>query len=319
MTNEAKSKKELIEYINELKTQVNDLSSKLEDTKTKLEKSTSLVVWYEEQFRLYQHQRFGSKSENIAPSQLNLFNEAERESDEQLEEPVLKEATVEEIKKKSRKPKIKREVLYTGLSVERVEHHLSDQSCPQCQSPLHVIIQEVSRRLKVIPAKVVVIEEAYDICGCRNCEHTEIHTPIIKAPMPKQAIPNSIASSSMIAYVMEQKYVNSMPLYRQEKQFKRWGVKLSCQNLANWMVKGSEWLEPLYNWMHDMIIQKDIIHADETTLQVLKEPGKVPSSKSYMWLYRTGRVGPSIVLYEYQSSRQGLHPEKFLKGFSGYL
>lgn len=320
------TKEELIEYINRLSNQLegttaqlNGATNQVNNLSTQLEKSTALVKWYEEQFRLYQHLRFGSKSEKIDPSQLSLFNEAEKVSDITLEEPTLVKETVEEPNKKQRKQKRSRDVLYKDLPTERIEHHLIDKTCPRCHGPLHVIRQEITRQLKVIPAKVIIVEDTCDICGCRNCEHTDIHTPILKAPMPNRVIPASIASSTMIAYVMEQKYVNSMPLYRQEQQFKRWGVELSRQNLANWMVKGSEWLEHLYNRMHDMLIQKDVIHADETTLQVLKEPGKAPSSKSYMWLYRTGRVGPSIVLYEYQSSRQGMHPENFLQGFSGYL
>lgn len=316
---ETKTKEELIEYINKLNEENQHKLAQMEDMKLQLDKANLKINWYEGQFRLYQKQLFGSKSEKISPSQLSLFNEVEKESDLTLKEPVLIKEANEDTIKKPRKPKRSREVIYKDLPVERHEHHLEDQSCPQCHGQLHVIRQEVSKQLKVIPAQVVVVEDVYDICGCRNCEQIQIHTPIIKAESAKRAIPGSIASSSMISYVMEQKYVNSMPLYRQEQQFKRWGVELSRQNLANWMIKGAEWLEHLYNRMHELLVQNDILHADETTLQVLKEPGKAPSSKSYIWLYRTGRIGPAIVMYDYQSSREGKHPENFLKGFSGYL
>ncbi len=192
-------------------------------------------------------------------------------------------------------------------------------TCEQCGGDLHVIRQETKKYIKIIPAKAVVIEEVSDVCACRHCEQHEITTPIIEAKTPKRAIPGSIASSSLIAYVMEQKYVNSMPLYRQEQQFKRWGIDLSRQNLANWMIKGSELFEPFYKRMHETLLQQDIVLADETTLQVLKEPGKAPSSKSYVWLYRTGKYSTPIVLYEYQPSREKKHPENFLKNYKGYL
>jgi hypothetical protein len=86
------------------------------------------------------------------------------------------------------------------------------------------------------------------------------------------------------------------------------------------MVQGSErWLRPVYERMREHLIKRDILHADETTLQVLHEPGRAADTVSYMWLYRTGRDGPAIVLYDYQTTRAGRHAKKFLEGFKGYL
>ena len=80
------------------------------------------------------------------------------------------------------------------------------------------------------------------------------------------------------------------------------------------------WLEPVYEALHRQLILRQVLHADETTLQVLHEPGKKAQTKSYMWMYRTsGDRKWHIVLYEYQPSRKAEHAEKFLKGFSGYL
>ncbi|NRF96336.1 IS66 family transposase, partial [Paenibacillus frigoriresistens] len=132
--------------------------------------------------------------------------------------------------------------------------------------------------------------------------------------------PGSLASSSIMAYIMSQKYVESMPLYRQEQQFARFGVLLSRQTLANWMIYGADkWLSLLQRRMHEHLLDQDILHADETTLQVLQEPGRAAETKSYLWLYRTGRQGPPIVVYDYQKTRAGEHPRDFLSGFSGYL
>lgn len=119
---------------------------------------------------------------------------------------------------------------------------------------------------------------------------------------------------------MDQKYTSSLPLYRQEQQFSRLGIDLSRQTMANWLLNAADpWLKIIYDRMHEQLLQRDILHADETTLQVLKEPGRLAESKSYMWLYRTGRDGPAIVLYDYQTTRASKHPNSFLSGFTGYL
>ena len=100
---------------------------------------------------------------------------------------------------------------------------------------------------------------------------------------------------------MSQKFVEGLPLYRQEQYFERLGIDLPRTMLSNWMIKGGEMLEPIYDRMRERLLELDILHADETQLQVLKEPGRSAQSKSYMWIYRSGRDGPPIVCYEYQS------------------
>jgi hypothetical protein len=142
---------------------------------------------------------------------------------------------------------------------------------------------------------------------------------VVKAPKPNRAFPGSIASPSAVAHVIEEKYVMGVPLYRQEQQWSRRGVNLSRQNMANWIMHAQHWLQPIYDGMKEVLLSQDIIFADETTLQVLQEDGKKAESQSYMWLYRSGRDGPGIVLFEYQPTRSGEHPKGFLKGFKGYL
>ncbi|QSQ08855.1 hypothetical protein H0A61_01200 [Koleobacter methoxysyntrophicus] len=278
---------------------------------------TAKLNWFMEQFRLNQRHRFGRSSEQTIPEQISLFNEAEAEAKPDLEEP-----TVEEITYKRKKKSGKREEQLKDLPVETIEYRLpeEEQVCSCCGGALHEMGTEVRQELKVIPAQVSVVKHVRYIYSCRQCEHKEINTPITTAPMPKPVIPGSLASPSAMAYVMSQKFVESMPLYRQEKQFERLGVELSRQTLANWMIQGSErWLRPVYERMKEHLIEKDILHADETTLQVLHEPGRSAVTDSYMWLYRTGRDGPSIILYDYQTTRASKHPERFLSGFKGYL
>jgi hypothetical protein len=133
------------------------------------------------------------------------------------------------------------------------------------------------------------------------------------------ARPGSLASASAVAHVIGQKFLEAAPLYRQEKSWQRAGVEISRQTLANWVIKGADWLAPLYDRMRERLVRSDIVKADETPVQVLHENGRKAQTKSYMWLYRSGRDGPPVVLFEYQTTRSGEHPKAFLKGFRGYL
>jgi transposase len=137
--------------------------------------------------------------------------------------------------------------------------------------------------------------------------------------MPKLPIVGSIASPSAIAQVIVDKYANSIPFYRQSEDFARFGLDISRQTLANWILKSSDLLYWIYQGMKQELLRHDILHADETTLQVLKESGKSATSKSYMWLYQSSRYDTPVVIYEYQESRAGIHPQEFLKNFKGYL
>jgi hypothetical protein len=167
---------------------------------------------------------------------------------------------------------------------------------------------------------VKVLKHIRYVYSCRQCEREELTTPVVTATMPTPVIPGSLASPSAIAYIMSQKFVEGLPLYRQEQNFARFGVTLSRQTLANWMILGADrWLSLLYGRMYYHLLALDILHSDETTLQVLHEPERAAETKSYMWLYRSGREGPPIVLFEYQQTRASEHPVNFLSGFSGYL
>lgn len=296
---------------------------RLEQEYTKLQQLvaelTARLKWYEEQFRLARHRQFGAASERTPPEQmhLGLFNEPEVEADPKQAEPDLETITYQR-----RKPRRQREAVLEDLPVETVEYHLpaQEQVCPSCHEPLHVMSTEVRRELKVIPAQVKVVQHVRHVYSCRRCEREGTETPVLTAPMPKPALPGSLASPSLLALVMTQKYVDALPLYRQEQQFDRLGISLSRQTLANWMIQAStRWLEPLYQRLHTHLLAQPVLHSDETTLQVLREEGRAAETPSYLWLYRTGRVGPSIVLYDYQRTRGGEHPKKFLTGFRGYL
>lgn len=296
-----------------------NLQERCESLEKQVAELTGKLKWFEEQFRLSQKRQFGASSEKTHPDQLelSLFNEAEIEAASKLEEPASEEITY-----RRRKRRGGRETMLEDLPTETVEYRLSEeeQVCSCCNGALHEMSTEVRQEIKIIPAEVKVIKHVRFVYACRHCERKEINTPIVTAPMPAPVYPGSLASPSSMAYVMSQKYAEGLPLYRQEKQFERLGFTLSRQTMANWMLYGADkWLSLVYDRMKEHLLNQDILHADETSLQVLREPGRKATSTSYMWLYRTGRESHPIVLYDYQQTRGKEHPRRFLSGFKGYL
>lgn len=300
---------ELQEKIQVLEQQVGELNAKLQ--------------WFQEQFRLQRQERFGASSEKTEqPEQISLFNEAEDTANPKAAEPTVETITYA---RKKREPGQIADKL-KDLPVETIDYELpqTERVCPCCQGELHEMSTQVREELKILPAQASVVRHVQHIYACRHCEkHADdaaASVPVIKASMPRTLLPGSIASPSALAYICDQKYTNHLPLYRQEQIFSRLGLELSRQTMANWIIKGvAAGLDKVWDHLHRRLLTRDILHADETTLQVLRESERSARSDSYMWLYRTGRDGPPIVLYEYQTTRAGKHPKKFLEGFKGYL
>jgi len=279
-----------------------------------------------ELIRLARKQRFGASSEKSQSEdgfvQLSyLFNEPECMTRENAPEPDVEEIAIRAHARKARRAT--QEKLPEDIEVEVIDKTLTEDErvCPQCRGQMNDIGKDVSRRLKIIPARFVVEEQHMHKYACKHCQEHEMTTPIKVAAAEPAVIKGSIATPEAIAHIMTQKYVMYSPLYRQEQEYLRAGVPLSRQTMSNWLLKAASlWFKPVYDRMKAELLKQDILHADETTLQVLHEPGKKAQSKSYIWLYRTGRDAPGqIVLYEYQESRRAEHPETFLKDYRGYL
>ena len=120
---------------------------------------------------------------------------------------------------------------------------------------------------------------------------------------------------------MHQKFVNHLPLYRQENEWKMLGVNLKRETMSNWILASArDWLMPIVDLMHKKLLEEKYLHADETTVQVLNEEGRSNTTNSYMWVYSTGKYcKKQIRLFQYQPGRSGKYPQEFLKGFSGFL
>ena len=292
-----------------------ELEDLVQKQASQIEQLEAKLHWFEEQFHLARHKQFGTSSERSVREQRNLFNEAEAIAEAGPIEEEIRQTITYERKKPGRKP------IPKDLPMERIEYRLpeEEQVCTACGGHLHEMSEELRHEVKLIPAQVKIVQHARFVYGCRNCEKNGIEVPIKTAKAPRPVIEKGLASPSAAAYVMTMKFVDGVPLYRQEQHYARLGIDLSRGVLSNWLLKGSEWLELIYGRLKQKLLEQQVLHADETTLQVLKEPGRAAESQSYMWLYRTGSQGPPIVLYEYQQTRSGEHPRNFLKGFKGYL
>lgn len=309
---------EQIEYISSLEKKAQELSQTIEAQKMRIDNLMDILA-------KSQKAMFGRSSEKSKyvlgedSNQINIFNEAELDTNSSAEEPSVE--TI--VKAYARKPKRTKEELAESLPVVEVICDLPElkQTCNICNGELRYLGKEhVRDEIEMIPAQIRVLRYVRYNYVCKECEKETGDANIIKSPVPAPVMKRSLASPSSVAHVMYQKYVNAMPLNRQEKDWANQGVALSRATLANWIIRPShDWLEPLYRVMKQHLIAEPVIHADETVVQVLKEEGKNPSSESRMWVYASGRSKSPVVLFEYQPTRSGQHAKRFLEGFNGIL
>ena len=292
--------------------------------KSKISELEALVKWYEEQLRLSKHRQHGKSSEKTElPGQFSLFNEAEVVADKKAPEPGF-----EEVAGHKRKKRVgKRDEMYKDLPTEQIIHELPEHEriCLECGNDIHACGHEVLRReIEVIPAQVKAVEHVQTVYSCRTCEQSAVDNPVpmVKSKVPAPVIPGSgVASPSLLSYIICNKYVLALPLYRQEQEFERLGLTISRQTMANWIIYvAAHWLKPIFELLRTELLLNDILHADETTVQVIKEDGRTAKQESYMWLYRTATdVSRPAVLFEYQPTRSSSHPIRFLADYKGYL
>ena len=271
------------------------------------------VLLLQEQLHLARAQRYAARSEKCSPDQIRLFNEAEAEVDASadiVEDDAAPVTIAEHTRnKRGRKP------LPDSLPRLDVLHELpeAERYCDHDGAWLPEIGEVISEQLDIIPATIRVlrhIRKQY-ACRCGQCIKT--------APLPAQPIPKSLASPGLLAHITVAKYQDALPLYRQETILQRIGVDIPRATLANWMIEAGQLIQPLINLLRDRLLAHDIIQMDETTVQVLKEPGKTAQSKSYLWLQRGGPPAQPIVLYDYDPGRGQAVPLRLLEGFKGAL
>jgi transposase len=289
-----------------------DLSRKNEE----LARAKAYAERLEEMVKLLKHRHFGKKSEKVKndESQLSLgiFNEAEIEEEKSL----MQESSSVEVKGYRRRGKPKRVKLPDNLPREDVIIDLKDEEkmCPEGHE-LKLIGEDVSEQLDVIPAQVKVIRTIRKKYACPVCGDC-----VKRAPVPKTAIPKSIATPGLLAYIATGKYGDGLPLYRQEHMWHRLGVEIPRVTMATWMIKVGNLLMPLINLLEDDLLACGFVRVDETRVQVLNENGKSAESLSYMWVRGREYPGaPPIVIFEYDPTRSGEVAKRLFAGYQGYL
>ena len=274
-----------------------------------------------EQMVLFQKNRFGRSSEKMADSEqirfmevdgtIVFFNEAEAVCD--LDAPEPEDLELKAPKKKKQPGKKAADI--AGLTVKRIDHYLKEEELTAefGENGWKQLPDAISRCYQFISASVVIEEHHIGVYSSKLDEH------MIKAPHPRNLLHGSLVSPSLAAAVINGKYVNAVPLYRLEKEFERYGLAITRQNMANWMIRlGEEYLGTMYDYLHKLLYDYHVIQADETPVLVNKD-GRPAGSQSYMWVYRSGFMyrDRQIILYEYQKTRNASHPREFLRDYTG--
>lgn len=265
------------------------------------------------------NKRYGRSSEklDVIAGQLELeliFNEAEALTETLY---VVEPAEEDVIQVRRRKRKGKREEDLKDLPVEVVPHTLSEEKLRELfgDNGWKQLPDEVYKRVRVQPAVYTVEEHHVAVYAGRD------NQTIVKADRPKDLLRNSILTPTLAASIMNAKYVNGLPLYRISQEFLRNDIHISKQVMANWMIQCADrYLGILYDYLHKELYRFHVLQADGTPVMVSKD-GRPANSKSYMWIYRTGKVyqDTPIILYEYQRTRKADHPREFLKDFAGVV
>jgi len=282
----------------------------------------SQVEWFKEQAQIGRYRQFANTSEQLKSEEdmqsLPLFDDAEvcsETPEEPSTKPVAEEETVTVPEHKRKKPG--RKPLPKDLPREVIELKLpeEEQRCSCCGEPLIVFAKDTSERLKHIPEQFIIQETIRYKYACKNkCDKS-----VKMAELPKAAIPKSIATEELLAHMIISKYVDHLPLYRQEKIYERAGIDIDRTNLSNWIFKCADLFEPMVNLFKTEIQQGNYTNADETPVRLITENGVIKTSKAYMFVYVGGDRSSPHILYDYQSTRSGESAEAMLKDFKGYL
>ncbi|RZA27441.1 MAG: IS66 family transposase [Proteobacteria bacterium] len=259
---------------------------------------------------------FGSRAERytVDPEGMTLlFNEHEAI----LESPVKpKPSKPSCTSDRVLKPRGKRKPLPADLPrvKKTVDLAVNQKLCETHGVELVKIGETRTEKLDIEPAKAFVTDYVVSRYKCPCCEDLNV----IHANLPDEPISKSVASSGLLAYIATQKYVDGLPLSRQVRIFERASIDLNRTTLARWMIKAANLASPLISLLHEDLIESNVIHADETHVQVLNEPNKSPESKSYMWCLARSGESP-IILYKYYDNRSKNAASELLHGFQGTL
>jgi len=257
--------------------------------------------------------KHATRSEQLSPDQLNLFLQQLKgeEKTEPSDEDDLPPAAGSGDGNEASHPRGRRS-LAPHLKRQRVEHDLSEEEkhCADCNQDLRPIGEETSERYEYIPAQFVVIE---DVCKKYACNCT-----VRTAAKPPQPIAKSAAGASLLAHVIVGKFADHLPVHRQGKMLRRFGVDIPDQTMCGWMRQSADLLEPLYEHLKKFVLSSKVAGTDDTPVRVLDRSLVGTTRKGRFWPYHGDRAHPGVV-FDYTPTRERDGPEKFLAGFTGYL
>ncbi len=277
--------------------------------------SLRFAVWLLIQ-RLLRH-RYGPRSEKLDLDQLQLVLEdveqsaAESEAAKDAAEPPERRPRAEVANRN-------RGVLPAHLPRYEVVIDIGDKQCPCCGSALHMIGEDRTEQLDLVPAQLRVKVVCRPRYGCRACEGA-----VVQAPAPERPIDGGMATEALVAHIVVSKFCDALPLYRQAQMLKRQGITLDRSTLSVWVGRACWWLTPLYELVLGSVLSSDKVFADETTLPVL-EPGRGKTKTGRLWCYAVddrpwaGSTHPAAA-YVYSEDRRGEHPATHLATFRGTL
>ena len=287
------------------------------ELRARIEAREQRIRLLEEALRVLKADIYGPSRErlSVAAGQVELFNEIEAtlELTEAVGvEPELKATPLREEKLSAGKPG--RAKLASHLPRVEIRHelNLAERQCA-CGAVLAEIGADISEQLDYVPAKVQVLRHVrvkYACPGCEQCVKT--------AALPEHILPKTNASPGLLAQLVTSKYVDSLPLYRQEAMFERHGVRLPRATQAAWMIALTVVLQPLLNLMDERLRCSGYVRIDETRVQVLNSD-KAPSALHWMWVRVAGAKHQRIILFDYDPSRGGEVADALIEGCSGYL
>lgn len=298
------------------------LRDEIDCLKEQLIEKDNRISLLEDLIKQFQHKLYAPSSEKSSAKQLSIFNEAEVSDADATQDDVDNTSTPTTVAAHQRRKRT-RFHLPPDIPCEDIIYDIPehDKVCPHDGSVLKVIDSDDHKQLDIIPAQLKVLVHRRLKYACPCCDQH-----IVTATKPKQPIEKSIASPGLLATIATQKYCDALPLYRQSEIFKRLGIDLDRTNLANWMVRCGALVQPLINLLLEHICAQPVVHLDETTNQVLNEPGKTAQSKSYMWLTAAYGKQPAIV-FRYDATRSERVPLDILNdtvstimvdGYTGY-
>lgn len=298
--------------IEQLRTLALAMVQKVVSEQAETEKLQQRILLLEEALKLARQQRFGKKGETLAGMQRSLFEE-DVDADIAAVEAQLDKLLPDKEKAPPERPARKALPAHLPRVTKTIEP-ASTESCPDCQGVLRHIRDEVSEKLEYIPARVVVNRYVRPQYGCTCCQR------MVSGDMPAHIVPKGVAEPSLIAQLVISKHCDHMPLYRQQPVLARSDIHLPVSTMADMVGRAGAALTPLAESLHRMLLTRDVLHADETPLQILdtKKGGKACSG--YLWAYVSGeKSGPAIVCFDSQPGRSSRYAAEYLKGWAGNL